>query len=151
VDIVVHIDGVLKGVVEAKVLSGLGARQLDRYSSSYPNAVSYLVISPERLPIHPSAADAWRLVSWEFVLARFAQSSNVWVAETATAWLVHLTAALPEISADLRWNALRPGENFALAMRARMSWVYSQLQPPPGVTADIMQSGGSKAWVARLY
>jgi len=36
-------------------------------------------------------------------------------------------------------------------MRARMSWAYSSLQVPDPVQADLMQSGGSKAWVARMY
>jgi hypothetical protein len=67
------------------------------------------------------------------------------------AWLTYLATALPDVSADLHWNDLRDGENFAAAMRARMSWVYAQLRPPEPVTADLMQSGGSKAWVARLY
>jgi hypothetical protein len=51
---------------------------------------------------------------------------------------------------DIQWNVLREGENFALAMRARISWIYSQLAAPPPVTADLMQSGGSKAWVTRM-
>jgi hypothetical protein len=36
-------------------------------------------------------------------------------------------------------------------MRARMSWVFSELRPPEPVTANLVRSGGSKAWVTRLH
>lgn len=151
VDMLVRVDGELRTVVEAKVLSGLGVRQLDRYAASFPGAADYLVVSPARLPVHPAGAAGWRAVSWESLLTPFTHSTNAWVAETAVSWLDYLQQAMPELSADLRWNDLRDGEGFAASMRARMSWVYERLRVPAPLTSDLVASGGGKAWVARMY
>jgi hypothetical protein len=150
VDLLVKIDGVLRTVLEAKVLSGLGTQQLARYSKSYDGAASYRLVYPCRLLIHAGDNTDWNGTTWESLLAAFVVSSNPWVAETATAWRDHLADALPRMDPDTRWNGLREGENFALAMRARMSWVYERLSPPQPIVADLMQSGGSKAWVTRM-
>jgi hypothetical protein len=150
VDLLIYVDGKLHTVVEVKVLSSLGYAQLARYSGSFPGAVHYLLLYPTRLIIHPGSASQWHGLTWEDLLTAFAGSLHPWVAETASAWLEHLARALPELDPDIRWNAVPKGENYALAMRARMSWVYSRLQPTPPVTSDLMQSGGSKARVTRL-
>ncbi len=151
VDLLIYLDRTLHTVLEAKALSGLGGAQLHRYSTSYPDARRYRVVSPARLVIHPGSAHQWTPSTWEELLTPFTVSSRPWVADTAAAWLEHLEVGLPQLSAELRWNDLHEGENFALAMRARMSWVYSQLRPPEQVTTDLVPSGGSKAWVTRLY
>jgi hypothetical protein len=148
VDLLVYVDDVLTTVLEAKVLSGLGHAQLERYSASYPGARSYRLIHPERLLIDPGASSGWTGTSWESILRAFAGSTHSWVRETAEAWLVHTARALPEVDARTRWNAVPAGDNFALAMRARMAWVYRRLAPPQQVTSQLVQSGGSKAWVA---
>lgn len=149
-DLLIRLDGQLHTVCEAKVLSGLGHQQLERYSASYPGAASYLLLHPARLVIDPGAGSGWRAVSWEALLTAFATSTNSWVAETAQAWLEHLQRALPHAEATTRWNALEPGDPVPLVMRTRMSWVYSHLRPPAPLIADFMASGGSKGWVARL-
>lgn len=150
VDLEVRVDGQLRTILEAKVLSGLGPGQLARYSTAYPGAHTYLIAHPARLAIDPGAASDWRAVSWEILLTAFAKSRNPWVAETSAAWLEHLSTALPRVSAHTRWNSLRPGDPIPLVMRARMSWVYSHLRPSTPLVADFMASGGSKAWVARI-
>jgi len=150
VDLEVFVDGRLRTVLEAKVLSGLGPGQLARYDTAYPGARTYLVAHPARLIIDPGTGSPWRAISWETLLAAFTKSRNAWVAETSAAWLDHLSTALPRVNAHTRWNSLRPADPIPLVMRARMSWVYSHLKPPAPLVVDFMASGGSKAWVARI-
>jgi len=50
-----------------------------------------------------------------------------------------------------RWNDLRQGEDFVIAMRARMSWRYRQIHAPAGVGHDLIASSAGVSWVARLY
>jgi hypothetical protein len=150
VDLGVFVDGRLRTVLEAKVLSGLGPSQLARYITAYPGAGSYLLTHPARLVIDPGDGSGWRAISWETLLAAFTKSANPWVAETSAAWLDHLSMTLPRVDARTRWNSLRPDDPIPLVMRARMSWVYSRLKPPRPLVADFMASGGSKAWVARI-
>ena len=150
VDLLIHVDGQLHTVFEAKVLSGLGHSQLDRYGSAYPDARRYVLAYPGRLVIDPGAGNSWRGVSWEQLLGAFAVSQDPWVAQTAIAWLEHLDQAMPHVDGDTRWDELKPDDPVPLVMRARMSWVYSHLSPPDPLVADLMASGGSKAWVARL-
>jgi hypothetical protein len=126
VDLLVKVDGVPRTLLEAKVPSGLGQQQLARYCTSYTGDKSYKLVYPARLLIHAGTA-----ITWESLLTVFAASGNVWVAETARAWLDHLANALTEMHPDIRWNVLRERANFALAMRTRISWVYGQLAPSP--------------------
>jgi hypothetical protein len=51
VDLHVLVDGRLRTVLEAKVLSGLGHRQLLRYAEAYPDAANYLLVYPARLVV----------------------------------------------------------------------------------------------------
>jgi hypothetical protein len=150
VDLQVHVDGLLYTVLEAKVLSGPGPAQLASYEASYPDASTYLVVYPGHLVIDPGSGSRWRGISWESLLGTLAASRDAWVAQTSAAWLEHLATALPHVDAATRWNDLRDGDPIPLIMRARMSWVYSHLDPPAPLIADFMASGGSKGWVARL-
>jgi hypothetical protein len=150
VDLQVHVDGRLHTVLEAKVLSGLGPTQLSRYVLAYPDAQRFLLVYPGRLVVDPGTGSKWRGISWESVLASFAASSDAWVGQTSAAWLEHLASALPYVHAGTRWNDLQAGDPVPLVMRVRMSWVYGHLAPPAPLTADLMASGGSKGWVARL-
>ena len=150
VDLLIHVDGQLHTVLEAKVLSGLGPAQLTRYDTAYPDALQYVIAYPGRLVIDPGAIGRWRGATWESLLAAFSASSNNWVARTARAWLEHLGQTLPHVDGGTSWNHLEPGDPIALLMRARLSWVYSRLDPPAPLVADFMASGGSKGWVARV-
>lgn len=76
VDLQVHVDGRLRTVLEAKVLSGLGRAQLARYDVAYSGAKSYLLVHPGRLVIDPGNDSKWRAVSWESLLGSFAASSD---------------------------------------------------------------------------
>jgi hypothetical protein len=38
-----------------------------------------------------------------------------------------------------------------IAMRARMSWLFSQLRAPAGVERDLVGSSAGVSWVARMY
>jgi hypothetical protein len=130
IDLLMHEGDELRAVVEVKVLSGLRRRQLDRYVAAHPDAGGYVLVYPRRLPLHLPHESEWRPCTWDDVLTIFSQSSRSWVAETAQAWRAHLDVSLPEVGADSRWNGLHPGEDFVIAMRARMAWVYGEMQPP---------------------
>jgi hypothetical protein len=150
VDLLIDVDGQLCSVVEVKVLSGLGRHQLSRYRAAFPNARSYVLVFPERLPIGIGPQPMWSPVTWEAILGAFARSRHPWVAETASAWSAHLKAGMPNVSASTAWNDLRDGEDFILAMRTRMAWVFGALRPPDPITHDLVPSGAGVGWAARM-
>ncbi|MFD4636211.1 hypothetical protein ACFWN2_02785 [Lentzea sp. NPDC058436] len=151
VDLLISAGGDKRCVAEAKVLSGLGLGQLQRYRDHYLNVPHHVLITLEHFPIDAPRSAGWRSVRWEDLLRAFAGSSDPTVAETASAWLFYVDGEMPRLSADTRWNDLRDGEGFVIAMRARMAWVYRQLQPPAGVEHDLMSSSAGQSWVARLH
>jgi hypothetical protein len=150
VDLLLDVDGELRSVIEVKVLSGLGRQQLSQYRAAFPNARSYVLIFPGRLPIDIGAQSEWRAVTWEEVLSAFTGSRHPWVAETASAWSAHLESAMPKVNGSTVWNDLRDGEDFILAIRTRMSWVFGALKPPDPITHDLVPSGAGVGWVARM-
>lgn len=85
VDLQVLVDGRLRTVLEAKVLSGLGPSQLVGYDRAYPNADNYLLAYPERLVIDPGTESRWRGVTWETLLSASSRSGDPWVAQTSAA------------------------------------------------------------------
>jgi len=136
--------------VEVKVLSGLGPQQLRRYGELTREVDHHILIFPERMPT-ATAGTGWRGVTWEELLGAFTTSEKTWVAETAHAWLAHLQGAMPRVDAHTRWNALAGGDDFALSLRARMSWVYGRLRPPAPIEHDLVLSGAGRSAVARMY
>ncbi|SDZ43591.1 hypothetical protein SAMN05444365_11627 [Micromonospora pattaloongensis] len=44
-----------------------------------------------------------------------------------------------------------PGEDFVIALRARISWLHGQLAPPAPIHHDLVSSAAGVSWVARLY
>jgi hypothetical protein len=150
IDLLVRDGDRLRAVVEVKVLSGLGRRQLERYRQAHPDADDYLLVFPERLPTHVAQDAGWRPLTWDQLLDAFTESPHPWVAQTAAAWREHLDIALPAVDATTRWNALRVGEDFVVAMRTRMSWVYDHLDPPAGIGHDLVESSAGVSWVARM-
>ncbi len=151
IDLLLDVDGQLRTVLEAKVLSGLGREQLARYRAAWPDAANYVLLTLRRFPIGIDArAEGWREVSWETLLEALATSKDAWVARTARNWLVHLDAALPQASGTLRWDEVDVGEPWVLTMRTRMAWVFGQLDPPAPVVADLVASSAGNSWVARM-
>ena len=150
-DIVLTVDGDRIAVIEVKVLAGLGPRQLERYHAAVPDADVYALIYPERLAVPLHGAKPWRELTWETLLRAYEGSDHSWVAATARAWRHHLDLALPKVGPETRWNDLRQGEDFVIAVRARMSLLHSQIHPPAGVEHDLMGSSAGVSWVARLY
>ncbi|WJK33133.1 hypothetical protein [Solwaraspora sp. WMMA2065] len=150
-DIIVNADGRRLAVIEIKVLAGLGPQQLDGYARAVPDAGAYLVVFPQRLMIDLAADRRWQGVSWETLLDKYRSSQNEWVATCAAAWLEHLDRSLPKVNASTVWDDLVDGEDFVIAMRARMSWVYGQIAPPPPVRHDLVSSAAGTSWVTRLY
>ncbi len=150
IDLLVHEGNKLRAVVEVKVLSGLGRRQLDRYRAAHPDARAYLLVFPRCLPLHLPSNSAWTSVTWDDLLSAFARSTNTWVSETAVAWKAHLDASLPQLGPHTRWNDLRAGEDFVIALRARMSWVYGAMRPPAPIVHDLVESAAGVSWVARM-
>ncbi len=148
IDIVVRSGDNLVAVIEVKVIGVLGRNQLERYRHALPGAQRYTLVFPHRLPV--TATDDWRPTTWESVLETFASSSVPWVAETAIAWRDHLESSLPRVDAKTVWNEFAAGENFPLAVRARCSWVYNQLNPPAGVELMVVQSGAGVSPVVKM-
>ncbi|MEU7477802.1 hypothetical protein AB0A63_17585 [Lentzea sp. NPDC042327] len=151
VDLLVTVEGEQRCVAEAKVLSGLGSRQLQRYRDAFPDVAHHVLISPERLPLDAPRSSGWRSVYWEDLLRALTGSDNPWVAHTASDWLSCAEQAVPQLCPDTRWNDLEPGEAFVIALRARMAWVHRRLRPPPGVDHDLVSSSAGQSWVARLH
>lgn len=149
-DLVLECGGRRLAVIEVKVLAGLGPAQLERYSTAVPDADAYVVIFPQRLLIDVAGAPLWRGVTWETVLRAYASSGDAWVSTSATAWLAHLDMSLPRVDAETVWNGLIPGEDFVVAMRARMSWLHGQLDPPAPIEHDLVPSTAGVSWVVRL-
>jgi hypothetical protein len=150
-DLLIELDGHPHAIVEIKVLAGLGPTQLDRYRDAFPDLPCYLVVHPEGLTVDTTGATAWQKVSWERLLAAFSRSENSWVAETARAWQAHLDHAVPRVEARTRWNDIPAGQDLGLAMQTRMSWVFGRLQPPPGITHDLVVSAAGRSSVVRMY
>jgi hypothetical protein len=138
-------------VMEVKVLSGLGRRQLDRYEEAEPNADVYAVVFPERLVVDTEGSPLWRPLHWETVIGAYCDSVNPWVRTTAESWLAHLAASMPALGPTTQWNDLTDGEDFVIAMRARMSWMFSNLQRAEGLTYDLIGSSAGVSWVLRMY
>lgn len=151
IDLAITVGGELRCVVEAKVLSGLGFGQLRRYGEAYPHVESRVFVYPERLPVHIGEQAGWREVSWEQLLRALSISEHAWVAYTAGEWLAHLDRSMPNLSAGTRWNDLHLDEDFVIAMRARMSWVYRQLSPPEPIEHDLVSSSAGVSWVTRMF
>jgi hypothetical protein len=151
-DIVLTADGTRVAVIEVKVLAGLRTGQLAGYQTAEPDADVYALLYPERLVIDLADARPWRGLTWETILAAYAHSDHSWVATTARAWLHHLDAGLPKVGPETIWNGLRPGEDFVIALRARMSWLFTQIRPPAGVEFDLISSsaGQDAAWIVKL-
>jgi hypothetical protein len=93
----------------------------------------------------------WRGLTWETILQAYAGSRDAWVSTSATAWLAHLDTSLPKVDAETVWNGLIPGEDFVIAMRARMSWLHGQLDPPAPIEHDLVPSTAGVSWVVRLF
>lgn len=151
IDLLIDVDGTLRTAVEAKVLSGLGRDQLARYRRAWPDATRYVLLTPRDFPIQLDARSAgWQVLAWETLLQALCGSANPWVAQTASAWLAHIVVGLPRLQGSVRWNDLQPGDSWVLNMRARMAWVFAQLDPPEPIVADLVSSAAGNSWAARM-
>ncbi len=151
IDLLIDVDGILRTAVEAKALSGLGRDQLARYRRAWPDAGHYVLLTPRDFPIQLDArSKGWHVLAWETLLEALSGSADDWVARTARDWLTHIDHALPRLHGDVRWNDLQPGDSWKLNMRARMAWVFAQLDPPEPIFADLVSSAAGNSWVARM-
>lgn len=151
IDLLVDVGGTLRCAVEVKVLSGLGLEQLRRYQESYPGAAKYLIVAPAQFPLPAQDNPGWQQGSWEELLSKLATSGNVWVRDTARAWLDHMNAALPQLAPQSRWDDLQVGDPFPLMLRARTAWVHQHLPARDGLTVRLVQATGSNKWVTRMH
>ncbi len=148
-DMVLSHHGHRVAVIEVKVLAGLGHRQLLRYQAAEPGAGVYVLLHPRRLALDIADAPDWMGLDWEDLLGAYCASADPWVAQTSSAWSNHLNSSMPRVEATTVWNDLREGEDFVLALRARMSWLYSNYRPPEGLRHDLLGSAAGVSWVLR--
>jgi hypothetical protein len=151
VDLLLGVSGTTFAVIEVKVLSGLGPKQLNRYETAFPHAGHRLVIFPSALIVDLSGQPAWQALTWEDVLGFFATSADPWVAQTAQAWREHLSSSLPAVGGPTRWNDIPDRYHPEISLRVRLSWVFGQLRPPRGITHDLVTSSAGNSAVVRVY
>jgi hypothetical protein len=138
--------------IEAKILSDLGPRQLERYEAAFPAVSQRWVLQLRQIPLDLRAAPAWRSLTWEDVLAAYAVSSHAWVATTASAWLSQLAELIPPIDAGTVWNDVPDGvADMELALRARVAWLYGRLTSWCTVDHDMTPASGGGNWAIRLW
>lgn len=150
-DIVLEVSGLMVSVIEVKVLNGLGSHQLSRYEKSAPSSARLVVVHPDRLTVDTGHAPLWRRITWEQLLSEYAHSDELWVSTCASAWLSHLDAALPKVDRGTVWNDLPSGSDFVLAMRTRISWLFSAVNPAVDVASDLVESTAGVSSVLRMY
>lgn len=152
VDILLLKDGVAAAAIEVKMFSDLGTRQLERYLAAFPAAKVHRVLHLEGLPVNLQRSKPWESLTWEAVLAAYADSSNTWVATTARAWALQLPTLVPAVDADTVWNDVpddAPG--MELALRARVAWLSRQLDRWCTLAHDIEPSSGGGTWAVRIW
>lgn len=148
-DMVLRRDGEDVCLVEVKVLSSLGWKQLSRYEAALHVPV-YALLFVDRLGLAGGHRPPWRPLTWESLLSAYAQSTDPWVRRTAEAWLERLASAFPEVSGETMYGELQEGEDFVVALRTRMAWVANRLNPPEPIMHDLVESGAGVSWVPRL-
>lgn len=151
-DILLERDGAPVAVIEAKLLSDLGSKQLDRYLTAFPGAEQYRVLHLARLPVHLGASAPWSSLTWEAVLSAYAASEHPWVRATASAWISALDALVPPVGPDTVWNDVPDdATGMELALRARVSWLSSRLDQWCQMPHDMVQSSGGGNWAVRVW
>lgn len=145
-------DSVEVAAVEVKLLSDLGAKQLDRYLTAFPSASAYRVLHLARLPVNLQSAAPWTSLTWEEVLSAYARSEHVWVSTTARAWIAQLDALVPPMAAGTVWNDVPDdAPSFELALRARIAWLASQMDAWCELEHDMVPSSGGGNWAVRMW
>ena len=151
-DLLLRRDGQNVGVIEAKLLSDLGPKQLDRYLAAFPGADVYRVLHLGRLPVNLRQSAPWASLTWEDVLVAYARSAHPWVSATAEAWIGQLDVLVPKVDAATVWNdVLDDAPGFELALRARIAWLSSRLDDWCELEHDIVPSSGGGNWAVRLW
>ncbi|MEJ7648696.1 MAG: PD-(D/E)XK nuclease family protein [Nakamurella sp.] len=151
-DLLLMHEGAGVAAIEVKMLSDLGADQLQRYAESFKGLAAYRVLHLESLPVRLHGAAQWQSLTWESVLASYARSVHPWVRATANAWLDQLQQLVPVVTEATVWNDVPDDPaGMELALRARIAWVSRQLENQPGITHDLMQSTGGGNWAVRVW
>lgn len=150
-DLLLHHDDATLALIEVKVLSDLGLDQLDRYDRAFPAEAQRLVLHLGALPTNVAAHPAWNAVTWEEVLAAYADSAEPWVAATASAWLQQLYDLVPHVDENTVWNDVPDdAAGLELALRARVAWLASRMRQWCRLEQSLEMSSGGGAWVAAM-
>lgn len=144
-------DGTHSAAIEVKVLAGLGNDQLGRYRAAYPGLSVYALIHPAEFDIEQTG---WLDLTWEQVLSSYSTSGDAWVAATASAWLAYLDASIPKVDASTVWNDIDAGTSASAALRARLSWVFSQITSKattPGIHFELGSSASGRSPIVKAW
>ncbi len=151
-DVLLERDGTPVAAIEAKLLSDLGPRQLDRYLHTFPVLESYSVLHLQRLPVDLQRHPRWASLTWEKVLDVYTTSANAWVRATARAWIGQLDALVPPLDGQTIWNEVTDTPSgMELDLRARIAWLATQADSWCELDHDMAPSSGGGSWAVRLW
>ena len=150
-DLVVESGGRTLAVIEAKLLAGLGVKQLERYwpyvgESDRANC-RFVAVSLQRIRLDTSHADKWQNLTWEELIARYVSSPVTWVSETAAAWISHIESRVPAVDGGTVWNEIDKIDLY-LALRLRAAFIYDNVDVPHGSSKLLVEIGSGGLYVA---
>ena len=149
IDLVLERESAPVALVEVKVLSDLGVDQLTKYAAAFPEVERRFVLHLSMLPVHVAAHPDWTLLTWEDVLAAYADSSHPWVSATARAWLAQLHRLVPAVDETTVWNDVPDDPaGLELALRARVAWLAARMRTWCRLEQALGMSSGGGAWTA---
>lgn len=118
-------DGAPLLAIECKVLSGLGPRQLLRYTDTH-GAPAKIVLTLPHVHLDKDLPKGWEQMTWPTIIGPFTRSTNAWARMTARAWTEHL-AAVQQLSGSTRWNSLVvPSRNGLHDLQVKTDYLLQQ-------------------------
>lgn len=107
IDLIVGQDDQADVLVEVKIFSGEGDRQLERYWQAFPRARGHLYVTP-RAFCSNALPEPWREIAWEDLFAEYVKSVSRLANGLAEEAAGHLAVELPYLDLDTRWRDVPP-------------------------------------------